>query len=416
MKLTVIGAGSSYTPELASGLIKEHSKLPFKILCLNDIDSHRLKIVGKLICRMFEKSRTKIKVVLTLDLKEALKDSDFIITQIRVGGLKARLLDEEIPLEFGCIGQETTGAGGFSCALRTIPVMLKIAKLIEKISPRAFLINFTNPVSIITEAVTRHSKVKVVGLCNIPIILQNKVASLLKASSKKISLDCFGLNHLSFIRDVIFNKKSVFDKIYLKITKNEFDSNLIKTLKLIPSPYLRYYYYPEKILSEQSAGKLRAKKVLDIERKLFLLYQDSKLTSKPKLLEKRGGALYSQAAINLIKALLSPKEEIQIINLPQGRVFKDFLPESVFELPFKISNKKIQPLKLKSIPLKVKGLIQAIKTYEELTIQAAVKGEKTIALQALLSHRLIGDFNKARGILNKILKVHKEYLSAFTKK
>lgn len=414
MKLAVIGGGSTYTPELVSGFLEEKNIFPDLELYLMDKDKKRLEIVGGLIERMIKAGASPIKLFCTTDLNEALSGAQFVIAQIRVGGMDARLKDEEIPLSFECIGQETTGAGGFSCALRTVPVMVEIAKKMEELCPAAWLINFTNPSGLITEAVSRYARTKVIGLCNVPIVMHQKIAELLEASRADIAVDYFGLNHLSFIRDIIYKGNSVFSDIYSDASYDVFDKELIKNLELIPSYYLNYYFNKDIVLKEQMGGKIRAKEVIEIEKELIKKYKDPALNTKPKELTQRGGALYSQAAIEVISSLLSRKEKILIVNLPQKGVFKDMPFSSVIELPALISLDKVLPVQVKQIPEPVKGIIRIVKEYEELTIQAAFNGSCRLALQALLIHPLVGSYSKAKGILDLILKEHKAYLQRFT--
>lgn len=413
MKLAVIGGGSTYTPELVSGFLKNKEIFSNLALYLMDIDKKRLEVVGGLIERMIKAQNSNIKLFCTIDLEEALLNAQFVISQIRVGGLQARLKDEEIPLEFNCIGQETTGAGGFSCALRTVPVMVDIAKKMEKLCGSAWLVNFTNPSGMITEAVTRYARIKVIGLCNVPIVMHQKIAELLEVSRKEVILDYFGLNHLSFIRDVIYKGKSVLADVCLEATSGVFNVELIKNLGIIPSYYLKYFFNKDEVLKEQLDGKIRAKEVIEIEKELLRQYKDPSLNSPPKELSKRGGALYSEAALEIISALLGNKERILILNLPQNGIFKDLPFSSVVEVPAGISSAGIEPLPLKPIPFPLKGLIRLIKEYEELTIQAAYQGNHQFALQALLIHPLVGTYNQSRQILDKILKVHKIYLERF---
>ena len=252
MKITVIGAGRTYTPELISGFISDELFFSQLELFLTDIDSERLEILANLTERMIKSSGVNIRLTVTSDLDKALSDSDFVITQIRVGKMPARLIDEEIPFELGLIAQETTGAGGFSCALRTIPVILDIAKKMEKLCPKAWLINFTNPSGIVTQALVNHSRIKSLGLCNVPITLIQKIADILNADRTELSVDYFGLNHFSFIRDVFYKNTSVFDRVYLDVSDEVFDKDLIRNLKLIPSYYLNYFFYSDREIGRAS--------------------------------------------------------------------------------------------------------------------------------------------------------------------
>lgn len=422
MKLSVIGGGSTYTPELVEGVISLQKKLNLSSLYLMDIDSTRLEIVGNLAKRMVDASKSPFEVILSCDLNETLKDSDIVITQIRVAGSQSRLIDEEIAFKCGCIAQETTGGGGFSKALRTIPVIIDIAKKMELLCPNAWLINFTNPAGIITEAVYRHGRKKVVGLCNVPIVMKSKIAEYLKIDANDLEIDYFGLNHLSWIRrifhkgieitpDIIKNAGEFLEFSHLH--KDSFPEKLIEKICLIPSPYLRYFYCPDKVLEEQRAEGLRAQKVREIETELLKIYQDKNLYKKPEILSQRGGALYSKAALDLIDALTGEEEKIQIINIPQENFIPGKDENTIVELPAKVSKDKIEPICISNIPEHAMGLMQIIKTYERLTIEAATEGSYDKAIQALLIHPLVGDYHKALNILEHILKEHKAYLPAF---
>ncbi|MFH1453178.1 MAG: 6-phospho-beta-glucosidase [Armatimonadota bacterium] len=414
MKLTIIGGGSTYTPELISGIIENNDKLNVTAVFLMDTDKERLDILSSFTKRMLNEKKSPIEVFATTDLEEALLGAHFVLTQIRVGGQQARLIDEEISLEFDCIGQETTGPGGFSKALRTIPEILKIAKKMEKLCPKSFLVNFTNPSGIITQAVNHHSKINCLGLCNVPIVMKNRISETIGKPLEEIEVDYFGLNHLSFIRDIIVEGKSIFDDCYYLCADKDFEKDLLTDLELIPSPYLRYYFYRDQILNEQKNGnKLRAKEVMEVENNLLEDYKNKELKDKPALLSKRGGALYSKAACDLISSLKNDAGIMQIINVVQKGVFKDLPYNAVCEMPAMVSSIGAEPVKLRPIPLKVRGLIQDVYSYEELTVQAALKGSVQTAVAALMTHPLVGDYKKAKGIVDKILKEHKQYLPNF---
>ena len=419
MKLAIIGGGSTYTPELIDGIIQNNSELGVSTLGVNaiflmDIDKDRLQILSDFSKRMISAKGSHIEIFATTDLEEALLGAHFVLTQIRVGGQEARLKDEHIALENDCIAQETTGAGGFSKALRTIPEILKVAKAMEKLCPHAVLVNFTNPSGIVTQAVNNHSRIRCVGLCNVPIVMKNKIAEVINKPIDKIQLDYFGLNHLSFIRDILVDGKSYFEEYYYLCADENFNADTIKTLELIPSPYLRYYFYRDEIIAEQKDGKkLRAEEVMKIEKELLELYKDTTLDEKPAVLSKRGGALYSKAACDLLKALKNDAGILQIVNVMQKGVFKDLPYNAVCEMPATVSSVGEEPLKLRPLPLKTRGLIQNVYAYEELTVAAAVKGSYQNGLEALMTHPLVGSYKKAKGIMDKILAEHKQYLPNF---
>lgn len=410
MKISVIGGGSSYTPELMEGLIELSFEVSPLEIYLMDINEERLNIITDFSKRMIKKRNANIYLKSTISLEEALDNSDFVINQIRVGGQRARLLDESIPLKFNLLGQETTGAGGFANALRTIPMVLNIAKKMEDLSPNAWLINFANPSGIITEAVSKYSKVKVLGLCNVPINFQNYFAKILDVSMDEVFLDYFGLNHLSFVRRVFVNGKDRTEEAFNKIREHlsEEERKILDYLNMFPNYYLRYFYFREEKVEELKNKPRRAEEVLKIEENLFKLYKDPSLDEKPKELEKRGGALYSKSAVNLIFHLLGIRRGFQVVNITnQGAIF-DLPYNCVVEIPVYIEGERIQRYIIGNLPLEVRGLIQAVKTYEELTIESAVEGSFKKAIFALAQHPLISSLTLAEKVLSSLIEANKE--------
>ncbi|MGB9856814.1 MAG: 6-phospho-beta-glucosidase [Dictyoglomaceae bacterium] len=411
MKISVIGGGSSYTPELMEGFIELSMEVfPLEVY-LMDINEERLKIIADFSKRIINKKKANIILKTTLFLEEALENADFVINQIRVGGQRARLLDETVPLQFNLLGQETTGPGGFANALRTIPVALNIAKKIEKFSPNAWLINFANPSGIITEAISKYSKVKVLGLCNVAINFQNHFAKILNVSLEEVFLDYFGLNHLTFVRKVFVNGKDRTEEAFNKIKEflPEEERKVLEYLNMFPNYYLRYFYFREEKVEELKNKPKRAEEVVKIEENLFKLYQDLNLDEKPKELEKRGGALYSKSAVNLIFHLLGLRKGFQIVNITnQGAIF-DLPQNSVVEIPVYIEGERIQRYVIGNLPLEVRGIIQAVKTYEELTIESAIEGSYKKALWALAQHPLVSSLTLAEKVLSALIEANKEY-------
>lgn len=422
LKVGVIGAGSIYTPELIEGFIKRQNELNVSRIVLMDINVERLKIVGGLAQRMVKRAGSETIVELTTEREPALKASDYVITQIRVAGMQGRALDEKIPLGLGVIGQETTGPGGFAMALRTIPVMLDIARQMESLSPEGWLINFTNPSGLITEALTRYADVNVVGLCNAPITYINRLAALLEVEGRRITLDYFGLNHLTWIRGVYLDGHDVTPKVMAAILGGKaqdlpgyvFNPTFVKALNLIPCGYLQYYYHRDQVLAALlAAEKCRAEIVMDIERELLEMYQDPTLKEKPKLLEQRGGAWYSDAAVQLISALENDKREVHVVNVRNQGALTDLSPDSVVEVPALVSRAGPRPLTVGAMPRCVRGLVQQVKAYEELTIEAAVHGCEQSAQLALGNHPLVSNVNLAEALWHKLKEAHRSYLPHF---
>ncbi|WP_182200659.1 6-phospho-beta-glucosidase [Paraliobacillus salinarum] len=432
IKIVTIGGGSSYTPEFVEGLIKRYDELPVRELWLVDIENgkEKLEIVGHLAKRMVERSGLPIQIHLSLDRKEALKNADFVTTQIRVGLLDARIKDERIPLKHGMIGQETNGAGGMFKALRTIPVLLDIAKDIQRLCPKAWLINFTNPAGMVTEALLKHSEhKKVIGVCNVPINMTYSIASLLQVDPEDVHITFGGLNHMLYgldiqvngvskIKDVIELMSSAENQLSMKnIAPLPWDKDFLNALQAIPSPYHRYYYKTEAMLKKEilefNQGKTRAEVVKETEAELFELYKDKHLDIKPPQLEKRGGAYYSDTACNLISSIYTDKRDIQTLNTKNNGAISSLPDDTVVEVNCIVTRNGPIPLSVGPLPISVQGLVQQIKSFELTTVDAAVTGSYDKALLALCINPLITDDKKAKLILDEMLEAHKDYLPQF---
>jgi 6-phospho-beta-glucosidase len=429
LKIAIIGGGSSYTPEIVEGFILRYAQLPVKELWFVDVEEgrHKLEIVGNLARRMIEKSGLPIEVHLTLDRRKAIEGADFVSTQMRVGLLEARKWDEHIPNKYGIIGQETTGPGGMMKALRTIPVLLEICRDMEELSPNAWLLNFTNPAGMVTEAIHKYSKVKSIGLCNAPIGLHKWLMKKYEVPAERIYTEFVGLNHLHWVTraeiDGIDKLPELLDRREEYSGKNvpasEWDADFLRSLQALPSYYLKYFYMTDVMLQEQlesmQAHGTRAEVVKRVEDELFELYKDPNLQEKPKQLEKRGGAYYSEAAVNLMDSLYNDKKDIQTLNVINGRII-DFLPaDACIEVNCVVTGQGPVPLALTKVPEHVKGLMHAVKTYERLTIEAAVQGSRDVALQALVHHPLVPSVDVAKRLMVEMLEQNKPYLPRFFK-
>lgn len=427
LKIAVIGGGSSYTPELVEGFILHYHELPVRELWLVDIEPglHKLNIVGSLAQRMVEKSGLPIKVYLTTDRRKAIEGADFVSTQMRVGMLDARARDESIPPKYGVIGQETTGPGGMMKALRTIPVLLDICRDIEELAPNAWMLNFTNPAGMVTEAVLKYSKVKSIGLCNAPIGLLKQVSSKYGVAPDRICAEFVGLNHLHWITRIDVEGEDKLDEMLAdtagysakNVPANEWNSDFLRSLHALPSYYLKYYYMTDAMLEEQlgslKQGKNRAEVVKQVEEELFKLYSNPELKEKPKQLEQRGGAYYSEAAVNLMRSLHNGTNDIQTLNVANRGII-DFLPDDAsIEVNCVVTKNGPLPLPLTKVPPMAKGLIHAVKTYESLAIEAAVTGDRDLALQALVHHPLVPSVDVAVRMLDEMLEANKAYLPNF---
>ncbi|MBO0467669.1 6-phospho-beta-glucosidase [Enterococcus plantarum] len=435
IKIVTIGGGSSYTPELVEGFIKRYDELPVRELWLVDIEAgkEKLEIVGAMAKRMVKAAGVDCEVHLTLDRREALKDADFVTTQLRVGLLDARILDERIPLSHGLIGQETNGAGGIFKALRTVPVILDIVEDMKELCPNAWLINFTNPAGMVTEAVLRYGNWdKVVGLCNIPVNAVFEEAELLGENNRDLFFQFAGINHLHWHTITDKNGKDRTDELIKvmygqddakSIVANIKDNNLIweqvENLHMVPCPYHNYYYYTDKMLAEEledfKNNGTRAEKVKEIEHELFELYKDPNLDYKPKQLAERGGARYSDAACEIINSIHNDKRTTMTVSTRNNGTITDLPAESAVEVTCTITGKGPVPYNFGSFKPQERGLLQVMKSMEELTIEAAVTGDYGTLLQAFTMNPLITSGDVAKEVMDELLEAHKHYLPAFFK-
>lgn len=430
VKIVTIGGGSSYTPELVEGFIKRYDELPVRELWLVDIEEgqEKLEIVGNLARRMVKKAGVDIKIYTTLNRREALKDADFVTTQLRVGQLDARIKDEKIPLSHGVIGQETNGAGGLFKALRTIPVILDIVKDIKELCPNAWLINFTNPAGIVSESVFRYTDFeKYIGLCNVPIGMKKEVAKALDVDSERIDMDFAGLNHMVYGLKVRLDGNDITKEAVEKFLENNmsmknikdirFNDEFVKSLGIIPCPYHRYYYKKEDMLESElddfKEGKIRGQIVKKLEEELFEIYKDESLDIKPPQLEQRGGAYYSDAACNLINSIYNNKKDIQVVNTLNKGAIIDFKDDEVVEVSCIITKEGPRPISIGHLPVEISGLVRNIKSFELLAAKAAVTGDYKTAYTALCINPLTPSDDKAKVILDELMEAHKEYLPKF---
>lgn len=431
IKVVTIGGGSSYTPELVEGLINRYPELPVRELWLTDIEEgkEKLEIVGALAKRMVKKANVPIEIHLTLDRREALPGADFVTTQIRVGQLAARARDETIPLKYGVIGQETNGPGGLFKGLRTIPVILDICRDMEELCPDAWLINFTNPAGMVTEAVLRYSNIKkTVGLCNVPISMQREIAQMLNAEPEQVRIDFAGLNHMVYGLNVYLDGVNITAKVIdliaggagmtmKNIANVGWEGDFIKALGILPCPYHRYYYQTGKMLEEQKkelAEKgTRAEIVMELEKKLFEIYRDPELDIKPPQLRERGGAYYSDAACNLINSIYNDKRDIQPVNTRNNGAIASIPDDSAVEISSVITKDGPKPIAVGDLPVAVRGLVQQIKSFERLAAEAAVTGDYHKALLAMTINPLVPSDTAAKQILDEMLEAHKAFLPQF---
>jgi len=419
MKATIIGAGSTYTPELIEGFINKRDSLNFQNFSLYDINREKLDIVGGLAERMLHSKGFKGKIILTMDPDEAISGADYVFAQIRVGGMEARIRDEKLPLKYGLLGQETTGIGGFLKALRTIPVMMDYARRIEKLAPDAWLINFSNPSGIMAEALLNNTKVKMFGLCNSFINIHAHIAKTIGA--KDFDYTYLGLNHLAWFTSVKHGGKEYIRELGLEAlakmkntTGVETDEELFNAVPGICSSYLNYFYRREEMVKKcQGEKKSRGEVCVDLEAFLFEKYKSKDLSVKPEELAQRGGALYSTAAISAVDAIENDKNEFHAVNV-QNKGALPFMQDSdVIETKCLVNRKGALPVAVKNFDnIYIIGLMQAVKAYEKLTVKAALNGSRPDALAALMVHPLIGSFTKAKAAMDEMFEANADYLPA----
>jgi len=421
IKIAIIGSGSTYTPELIEGLINKKDELPVKELYLMDIDDRKLNIVGGLCQRMIEAVRMDTKVVLTKDLDEAIEGASFVCAQIRVGKLAARIKDETIPLKYNLLGQETNGIGGMFKGLRTIPAILNITKHMEKLCPNAWLINFSNPSGMIAQAVLNNSPIRMIGLCNVPI---NSVDSIKKTLDlPNAYVEYLGLNHLAWITKIVDNDKDYLqDAIKMGLNSSNmkniptlgFSRELIETVGAIPTSYLNYYYHKDKMVEKEvKAEKCRGEVCLDIENQLLDIYSNSAVHTKPELLSKRGGARYSEVAINLIDAIYNDRNNIQVVNILNNGAISWLDDNDAIEISAYIGKDGAKPIKTDYRNSHIEELVKVMKAYEKHAVKAAMTGDVDEALKALMINPLVFDYDKAYDCFFDLLDAHREYLPLF---
>jgi 6-phospho-beta-glucosidase len=417
VKLAVIGGGSTYTPELVAGLARERGRIGMRELVLQDIDPERREVVGGLAERMLDAAGYDGGLSVTDDLDRAVDGASFVLVQLRVGGQTARLTDETFPLACGCIGQETTGAGGLAKALRTVPVVLEIANRVAELGADAWIIDFTNPVGIVTRAL-RDAGHRAVGLCNVAIGIQRAIARMVGVAPGQVFVDQVGLNHLTWVRSVLIDGREALPQLLAEHGDELAEQAgqpraVLDELGAIPSYYLRYFYFHDEVLAEQRDGVPRAAKVAEIERELLELYRDPALTTKPRLLEQRGGAFYSEAATQLVASLSTGDGDVQVLDVRNDGALPGLADDDAVEVPARIELAGPVPLPQPPLAPELLGLVQHVAAYERLAAAAAISGDRTLVHKALLAHPLIGQVPQADELVDALLTSGAEHLPQF---
>lgn len=416
MKFTILGAGSSYTPELLDEMIVRRESLPIDELVLYDINEERLSVMEGFCKRYSSKRGYNVKISSTTDLDKALYGADFVDTQIRVGGNRQRVKDEKIPLKYGLIGQETTGAGGMMKAFRTIPVMVDVALRMEKESPDGWIINYTNPAGLVTEAVTRYTNANIAGFCSGGIFPKMWAKRSMDIDYNRVQYDYVGLNHLNFISNITIDGRPVTEEEFDKLATANHDVGLDiqKLLGCLTSPYLQYYYKTSQRVDELGKKEqTRGEYVQDVEKKVFAAYADENNADIPEALYERGGGGYSEVAMNFVNAVYNNIDTEMVVNVP-NRGAVDFLPdEAVVEINCLVNKRGMAPIHKAYVPKPCWGIIAEVKNYEMLAVEAAYEGNVTKMKQALLAHPLVREYSIIEKLVPELLEGSKDYLPQF---
>ncbi|MFC5824774.1 6-phospho-beta-glucosidase [Nonomuraea insulae] len=414
MRIAVVGGGSTYTPELVDGIARLREELPVTELALIDPDPARLELVAGVSRRMLAHAGHPARVLATSSVAEGAEGARAVLFQLRVGGQAARDVDETLPLRCGCVGQETTGAGGLAKALRTVPVVLEIASAVRSIAPEAWIVDFTNPVGIVTRALLDAGH-RAIGLCNVAIGFQRRFAALLGADPARISLGHAGLNHLTWERAVHLDGQDVLPALLRDHAPELAESlglrpELLRRLGVVPSYYLRYFYAHDAVVREQRTKPSRAAEVAAMEGRLLELYADPSVVTKPDLLSQRGGAFYSEAAVALIASLLGDRGDTQVVNVRNGGTLPFLGEEAVIEVPAAVTASGAVPLPVPPLEPLYAGLIAHVSAYESLALEAALHGGADRVRDALLAHPLIGQDESAEELTGLLLEANRAHL------
>ena len=427
LKVAIIGGGSTYTPELINGFLERTDTFPVDELWLMDISEERLEIVGGFAQRMVEVKGAPFTVHLSTDQREAIRDASYIITQLRVGGMAARREDEYLGRRHGLIGQETTGVGGMAKGLRTIPVILDVAEDMRELAPGALLVNFANPAGLVTEAVSRYEpNVPAAGVCNVALNVKMTILEGLEKRGRKIEprrarLKTLGLNHLSWHYGFTVDGEDVWPEVlagFLDELKQapepEWDVATVEALGMIPNYYLEYYYYTDKKRAAQEKWPpSRAEEVMEVEADLLRQYAEPDRSEPPEDLIKRGGAHYSTVATQLLNAHYNDLGETHVVNIAHGGAIVGWPADWVLEIPCRVGASGITPLPTEPLPPVCFGLLAHVKSYEILTVEAAVHGDRKAAYEALLAHPLGPSADKVQAVLDDMLETNRRYLPRF---
>jgi 6-phospho-beta-glucosidase len=416
VKLAVVGAGSTYTPELVDGLVRMQELLPVEELALLDVDERRLEILGGMTRRMLARGGHPAHVTLTTRLEAAAEGADAVLIQLRVGGQAVRIVDESVPVACGCIGQETTGYGGLAKALRTVPVVLDIAARARAVAPDAWIVDFTNPVGIVTKALLDEGH-RTVGLCSAAMVFQRHFAKVLDVSPDRVELDHVGLNHLTWELGVRVDGDDVLPRLVGEdvdrvAPATGLPPELVRRLGVVPSYYLHYFYDHDSLVEHQRHHRSRAEEVAEIERQLLELYADESVDEKPELLGRRGGAYYSEAAVELMASLFGRNPNRRhVVNVRNRGTLPFLADDAVVEVPAAVEPDAVTPIPMPQLDPVERGLVAHVSAYEELALDAALRGGRERVFRALLAHPLVGQVEVAEKLADRMIDANREYLA-----
>jgi 6-phospho-beta-glucosidase len=427
IKITVVGGGSSYTPELSANLVETGDGLDVEQVCLFDLNAEKLELIRSVSQKVLYEAGSNIQVTATQNMNEALTGCDYVVMQIRVGGLAARVRDETLPMTFGMVGNETTGAGGFVCGLRTVTAALQIARQVERLAPDAWLLNLSNPAGMVTEAILKHTHVRCLGFCNIPINTAYAIGRALGVDPTRIRLDSFGLNHLSWTRaayvegeeilKVALNTAGRGDSILYRegLVEEMIDPEWLDALHMVPGWYLRYFYYPDRVLEEdRRQGHTKGIDDMRAEERLQRIYASEGYTREAQqILSGKGGAQYYLPVLQVIDAMLHDRGDEVVVDTANAGAIPDLPGDGCVEIPCRIFRNWVEPIPVGQLSLSVRGLVQAVKNYEELTIEAAVTGSRKMALAALMAHPLVPSYAIAGPFFDHVLANEADFLPQF---
>lgn len=443
MKIAVIGGAGVRTVIFINGLLKRCEKLKIDEVVLYDINQEKLEVIGKLCKHVVDRSQKKLVVGTAENPIDAITGADYIVTTLRVGGDHSRVVDETVALEHGVIGQETTGIGGFSMAVRTIPVLVEYCEMISKYSPNAWIFNFTNPSGLVTQALRSKGYDRVIGICDAPSSTKFRMANYLGIEESDLYVEFFGLNHLSWIRSVKNmneNGKEILpelikdDKFLQSIQEfSMFDKDVFKLTGFLPNEYLYYYYHREKALDNIiKSGVTRGKTIEEVNKKMeqelkamdvdkdpegalqiFLYYMQLRESSYMSIetgnqkentiqkgnLEIPDGMGYAGVMLDCIEGMQSEEEKYLVLCVSNQGSIPGLLNEDVVETTCFVSNQRIQPVKVEKVPEGCYLLMRNIKLYEKLAVEAIFSHSKEKAVECLMMHPLVNSFSLAKELV-----------------